>query len=78
MGKGSVNHNTRVFSAKNVDKERSKDNIEFCNRNIKEVYHELFDEALKRYNAKQNEVTERLTIIMKRYGKGNKKSCFMK
>ena len=53
MGKGSVNHNTRAFSAKNVDKERSKYNVEFCHSDIKEVYHELFDEALERYNAKQ-------------------------
>ena len=53
MGKGSVNHNTRAFSAKNVDKERSRDNVEFCHEDIKAVYHELFDEALERYNAKQ-------------------------
>ena len=53
MGKGSVNHNTRSFSAKNVDRERSKDNVEFCHEDIKQVYHKLFDEALKRYNAKQ-------------------------
>ena len=53
MGKGSVNHNTRAFTAKNVDKERSRDNIEFCHSDIKEVYHNLFDEALERYNAKQ-------------------------
>jgi len=53
MGKGSINHNTRAFSAKNVDKERSKYNVEFCHSDIKEVYHELFDEALERYNAKQ-------------------------
>lgn len=46
MGKGSVNHNTRAFSAKNVDKERSRDNVEFCHEDIKAVYHELFDEAL--------------------------------
>ena len=44
MGKGSVNHNTRAFSAKNVDKERSRDNVEFCHKDIKAVYHELFDE----------------------------------
>ena len=48
MGKGSVNHNTRAFSAKNVDKERSRDNVEFCHKDIKAVYHELFDEALER------------------------------
>lgn len=53
MGKGSVSHNTRVFSAKNVDKERSKYNVEFCHLDIKKVYHELFDEALERYNGKQ-------------------------
>ena len=53
MGKGSVSHNTRTFSAKNVDKERSKYNMEFCHLNIKKVYHELFDDALERYNAKQ-------------------------
>ena len=53
MGKGSVSHNTRTFSAKNVDKERSKYNVEFCHLDIKKVYHELFDEALGRYNAKQ-------------------------
>lgn len=53
MGKGSVNHNTRAFSAKNVDKERSEYNVEFCNKDIKKVYHELFDEAKERYNVKQ-------------------------
>lgn len=53
MGKGSVSHNTRAFSAKNVDKERSKYNVEFCRLDIKKIYHELFDEALERYNAKQ-------------------------
>ena len=53
MGKGSVSHNTRTFSAKNVDKERSEYNVEFCHLDIKKVYHELFDEALERYNAKQ-------------------------
>ena len=53
MGNGSVSHNTRTFSAKNIDKERSKYNVEFCHLDIKKVYHELFDEALERYNAKQ-------------------------
>lgn len=53
MGKGSVNHNTRAFNAKNVDTERSIYNVEFCHTDIKKVYHELFDEALERYNAKQ-------------------------
>ena len=52
-GKGSVNHNSRKFHAKNTDLERSYLNVEYCNENIKDVYHELFDEALSRYNEKQ-------------------------
>ncbi len=53
VGKGSVNHNSRQFHAKNTDPERSDLNIEYCNDRIQDVYHELFDEALQRYNAKQ-------------------------
>ena len=60
MGKGSVSHNTRTFSAKNVDKERSEYNVEFCHLDIKKVYHELFDEALERYNAKQKRSDRRI------------------
>ena len=37
IGKGSVNHNTRAFTAKNVDKNRSADNVEFCQEDIKQV-----------------------------------------
>ena len=53
IGKGSVNHNTRAFTAKNVDKNISADNVEFCQEDIKQVYNKLFDEARERYNAKQ-------------------------
>ncbi|MEY8318040.1 plasmid recombination protein [Oscillospiraceae bacterium 50-58] len=53
VGQGSVNHNSRAFNAKNTDPERSHLNITYCHENIKAVFHELFDEALKRYNDKQ-------------------------
>ena len=53
VGKGSINHNSRKFKAENVDAERSCLNVDYCNESIKKVYHELFDEALARYNAKQ-------------------------
>ncbi len=52
-GKGSINHNSRKFHAENTVPERSYLNIEYCCENIKDVYHELFDEAVERYNAKQ-------------------------
>ena len=53
VGKGSVNHNSRKFHAKNTDPERSHLNVEYCNGDIRDVYHELFEEARIRYNAKQ-------------------------
>lgn len=76
MGKGSVNHNTRAFSAKNVDKERSKDNVEFCNRNIKEVYHELFDEALERYNTKQKRNDRKIDDYYEKIRQGKQEKLF--
>ena len=59
-GKGSVNHNSRKFHAKNTDPERSCLNVEYCNENAKDVYHELFDEALARYNAKQKRADRKI------------------
>ena len=53
VGKGSLNHNSREFYASNVDPNRSHLNIEFCREDIRDVYHELFDDAQERFNAKQ-------------------------
>ena len=60
VGKGSVNHNSRKFKAENVDPSRTHLNIDYCNENIKEVYHRLFDEALKRYNVKQTRTDRKI------------------
>ena len=60
VGKGSVNHNSRKFKAENVDGSRTHLNIDYCNENIKKVYHELFDEALEKYNDKQTRADRRL------------------
>ncbi len=60
VGKGSLNHNNRTFTAKNVDGERSKRNKVYVKENIKKVYHALFDEALEAYNAKQTRADRRI------------------
>ena len=52
-GPGSLNHNRRRFTAENVDPERSSLNVVYRDEPIQKVYHELFDEAVNRYNAKQ-------------------------
>ena len=53
VGKGSIRHNNRDFTAENVDAERTKNNITYCNENIKDVYYKLFNEALVKFNARQ-------------------------
>lgn len=60
VGKGSLNHNSREFYASNVDPSRSHLNIEFCREDIQTVYHELFDEAQERFNAKQTRNDRRI------------------
>ena len=42
-----------TITAENVDPKRSSLNVVYRDEPIQKVYHELFDEAVKRYNAKQ-------------------------
>ena len=53
QGKGSLSHNNREFTAKNIDSSRTADNIIFVRQDLGEAYHQLFDEAIDRYNARQ-------------------------
>ncbi len=46
IGTGSLAHNRRDFIAENVDPDRVQLNICYRNENLKEVYKELFDEAV--------------------------------
>lgn len=75
-GKGSVNHNSRKFHAKNTDPERSCLNVEYCNENVKDVYHELFDEALARYNEKQTRSDRRIDDYYNKILRGKQEKPF--
>ena len=75
-GKGSVNHNSRKFHTKNTDPERSHLNVEYCNENIKDVYHELFDEALSRYNEKQTRNDRRIDDYYEKIRSGKQEKPF--
>ena len=57
----NIRHNNRELTEKefrsdahkHIQREKSKYNIQIFKRDIKDVYHELFDDALNAYNAKQ-------------------------
>jgi len=76
VGRGSVNHNSRKFHAKNTDPERSHLNVTYCRENIKAVYHELFDEALERYNAKQTRVDRKIENYYEKIRSGKQEKPF--
>ncbi len=76
VGKGSVNHNSRKFKAENVDGERSCLNIDYCNESIKRVYHELFDDALKKYNDKQTRADRQIDNYYEKIQSGKQEKPF--
>ena len=76
VGKGSVTHNSRSFTAENVDSERTHLNIDYCNEPIKKVYHEMFDEALKQYNDKQKRKDRKISDYYKHIESGKQEKLF--
>ena len=60
QGKGSLAHNNREFTPKNVDTTKTKDNITFVKIPIAEAYDNCFAEAVERYNAKQKRADRKI------------------
>ena len=75
-GKGSLNHNSRKFHAKNIDPNRTHWNVEYYNEDIKDVYHELFDDALKRYNDKQTRKDRKIDDYYEKIRSGKQEKLF--
>lgn len=76
VGKGSVNHNSRKFKAEDVDGSRTHLNIDYCNERIQAVYHQLFDEALKRYNERQTRADRRISNYYEKIRSGHQEKPF--
>ena len=76
VGKGSVNHNSRKFKAENVDGERTHLNVDYCNEPIRQVYHKLFDDALKRYNDRQTRADRRIDDYYEKIRTGKQEKPF--
>jgi len=50
--------------------------VEYCNENVKDVYHELFDEALARYNKKQTRSDRRIDDYYEKIRSGKQEKPF--
>ena len=75
-GKGSIGHNTRSFIADNVDASRTKNNITLIHEDIKQVYHKLFDKALKEYNAKQKRKDRQVKSYYEKISRSKQEKLF--
>ncbi len=76
VGKGSIQHNNRKYSTKNVDKTRTGRNTVFVNDNLKGVYHELFDEAVEEYNKRQKREDRRIRNYYDKIENGKQEKLF--
>lgn len=76
LGKGVLDHNNRKFIAENVDRERTKNNVEFKNISLEKAYHMLFDDALQRYNDKQKRADRRIDNYLEHIQKSKQEKPF--
>lgn len=75
-GDGVVAHNRRTYIAENVDPTRTHLNIEYCYTPIEQAYHELFDEALAEFNAKQKRKDRRIENYYEKILDGKQEKTF--
>ena len=76
VGKGSLTHNRRDFIAQNVDSNRTQMNIEYCNENLEQVYHQMFDDALQRFNDKQKRADRKIESYYDKIRTGKQEKLF--
>ncbi len=72
---GVVEHNNRNFLPKNVDPARTCDNVIYKSENLQELYHQLFDKALKEYNSKKRS-NEKITDYYEHIKNGKQEKPF--
>lgn len=76
IGQGCLKHNNRVFIAENVDAARLDRDVIFLERDIREVYHELFDEAVEEYNARQKRNDRKIQNYYEKIKSGRQERLF--
>ena len=76
IDEGVIEHNNRIFIAKNVDGERVQDNITYCRQDIREKYDELFGQALAEYNARQKQASRRIPDYYEHLKKSSKRKPY--
>ena len=61
-GSGYINHNERKFTRGNVDRERTKDNIQIMDETEEQAYKKLFADTIEEYNITQKRADRKKTV----------------
>ncbi len=73
---GVVEHNNRDFIAKNVIRERIPLNVTYKKENLEDKYHELFDEAVKKYNSRMTRSDRKISDYLEHISKSKQEKPF--
>ncbi len=73
---GVIVHNNRVKIAKNVDATRVSYNVIYVQKDIRELYQEVFGEALEKYNAAQKRRDKKIPDYFEHICKSKKEKPF--
>ena len=72
----NIEHNNREYVASNVDVSRIKDNIVYVQQPVREAYHELFDDALTEYNARQTRNDRKIDNYFEHISEGRREEAY--
>lgn len=76
IDEGVVEHNNRDFIAKNVIRERIPLNITYKKESLTDKYHELFDDAVKEYNARMTRADRRISDYLEHISNSKQEKPF--
>lgn len=75
-GKGNINHNNRVFVTDNVDKNKTKNNIVYIKKDLKQLYKEIFQSSVDEYNAKQTRADRKIKNYYEKIERSKQEKLF--
>lgn len=72
----NVEHNNRGFVAKNVDKNKIKDNVTYVKQDVREAYSELFGKSVEAYNGNRKRNDRKIDDYYERIANGKREEAF--
>ncbi len=72
----NLNHNNRKFLAPNIDPSRTEQNVTYVQQDVREAYHQLFDQAVQKYNEKQYRRDRAITDYYEQIANGKREEPF--